>query len=160
MAAPRAIAVAAILAATLGGAAWAWFGFGGAGTAIRLKPDDANLVAEGKAVYARHCADCHGANLEGAPNWREPLPDGRFPAPPHDRTGHTWHHPDALLFDLTKRGTAAVVGGGYQSDMPGFDGILSDAEIVAVLSYIKSTWPAAIRARHDELNSRAAPARK
>ncbi|MBB90587.1 MAG: cytochrome C, partial [Magnetovibrio sp.] len=54
-----------------------------------------------------------------------------------------------------KRGPAAVVGGSYESDMPGFDGVLTDAEIVAVLSYIKSTWPASIRARHDDLNQRA-----
>ena len=30
---------------------------------------------------------------------------------------------------------------GYESDMPAFEGILSDDEIVAVLAYIKSTWP-------------------
>ncbi|HBC07561.1 MAG TPA: cytochrome C, partial [Rhodospirillaceae bacterium] len=49
----------------------------------------------------------------------------------------------------------AVVGGSYESDMPGFDGVLTDTEIIAVLSYIKSTWPASIRARHDDLNQRA-----
>ncbi|TNE39067.1 MAG: cytochrome c, partial [Sphingomonadales bacterium] len=32
---------------------------------------------------------------------------------------------------------------------------LSDAEIIAVLSYIKSTWPEEIRARHDDLNETA-----
>lgn len=154
MARPRAVAAAAILAVTLGGAAWAWFGFGGAGAAIRLKPDDATVAAEGKAVYAAQCAQCHGTNLQGAANWREPLPNGRFPAPPHDATGHTWHHPDAQLFDLTKRGPAAVVGGNHQSDMPGYAGVLSDEQIIAVLSYIKSTWPAGIRARHDEINKR------
>jgi len=61
------------------------------------------FVAMGKALYAKHCAVCHGKNLEGqTPNWRQALPDGTFPAPPHDATGHTWHHPDAMLFKVTK----------------------------------------------------------
>ena len=144
-------AIAALGAVALGGAVWSWLIPGG-GTAVALRPGDAAVVALGKTVYEKHCASCHGANLEGQANWRERLPSGRLPAPPHDRTGHTWHHPDTQLFDLTKRGPAAVVGGSYQSDMPGYAGILSDAEIVAVLSYIKSTWPPIVRQRHDEIN--------
>lgn len=45
-----------------------------------------------------------------------------------------------MLFRIVKEGTAAVVGGGYESDMPGFGDVLSDAEIRTVLDYIKSTW--------------------
>ena len=121
-----------------------------------LAPDDPTVVADGQRVYAAECASCHGADLEGQPNWRERRADGRLPAPPHDATGHTWHHPDAQLIALTKYGPAAMAGGGYESDMPAYEEKLSDQEIVAVLSYIKSTWPAEIRARHDALNARAA----
>ncbi len=121
-----------------------------------LAPDDPTVVADGQRVYAAECASCHGADLEGQPNWRERRADGRLPAPPHDATGHTWHHPDAQLIALTKYGPAALAGGGYESDMPAYEEKLSDQEIVAVLSYIKSTWPAEIRARHDALNARAA----
>ncbi|MEQ8805947.1 MAG: cytochrome c [Rhodospirillales bacterium] len=144
--------VAVLAAAARGGAAWHGQN---ADAAPDLRPDDAGVVALGQTVYRDQCASCHGANLEGQTNWRERLPSGRLPAPPHDRTGHTWHHPDAQLFDITKRGPAAVVGGSYESDMPGFDGVLTDAEIIAVLSYIKSTWPESIRDRHDDLNRRA-----
>ena len=98
-------------------------------------------IALGKALYAENCASCHGVRLEGQPDWRSPRADGRLPAPPHDATGHTWHHADAQLLAIIRRGTAAVVGGGYESDMPGFAGILSDAESAAVLGFIKSTWP-------------------
>jgi len=99
------------------------------------------VVSQGRQIYSDQCAACHGTDLEGQPDWRSPLPSGRLPPPPHDASGHTWHHPDDVLFRIVKEGTAAIVGGGYESDMPGFGGVLSDAEIRAVLAYIKSTWP-------------------
>lgn len=101
----------------------------------------------GKQVYDTHCASCHGAKLEGQPRWRERQPNGRLPAPPHDPSGHTWHHPDATLFRITKEGVSAIAGGKYESDMPAYRGVLTDAEIWAVLAYIKSTWPPAIQSR-------------
>lgn len=106
-------------------------------------PDNSQQVARGKPVYAQHCAACHGARLEGQPNWQERLPSGRMPAPPHDASGHTWHHPDAVLFGITKLGIGPgkYAPPGYQSDMPAFSGVLGDAEIWAVLAYIKSSWP-------------------
>lgn len=96
----------------------------------------------GKTVYAAQCASCHGDGLQGQPNWRQQLSSGRYPAPPHDPTGHTWHHSDMMLTRIIAEGTAAVVGGGYESDMPGFSEVLSAQEIAAVLGFIKSTWPA------------------
>lgn len=98
-------------------------------------------LAKGRMLYQQHCARCHGANLQGQSNWQRRLPSGRLPAPPHDASGHTWHHSDRILFEITKKGTAAVVGGGHESDMPGFAGVLADDEVRAVLAFIKSTWP-------------------
>ena len=117
-----------------------------------LRPDDKDVVVRGAEVYAQQCASCHGKNLEGQPNWRSRLPTGRMPAPPHDEAGHTWHHNDRLLFRLTKEGPAAVIGNNYQSDMKGYAETLSDQDIIAVLSYIKSRWPSHVRARHDRIN--------
>jgi mono/diheme cytochrome c family protein len=141
-------------------AAWiaAGIAWGAAAGAAGLLPvDDPAALARGEAIYAAECAACHGAALEGeVADWRRPGPDGRLPAPPHDETGHTWHHPDRLLFEITKHGTEAVVGGDYRSNMIGFGDVLSDAEILAVLAWIKSTWPAEIRAIHDRINADAA----
>lgn len=121
-----------------------------------LPYDVPEAVAAGEALYGDYCASCHAADLSGEPNWRTPKQAGRLPAPPHDGTGHTWHHPDVQLFRLTKYGPAAVVGNGYESDMPGFEGQLSDQQILEVLAYIKSTWPDRIIARHDEMNAAVA----
>lgn len=109
----------------------------------------AKVVSQGRQIYSDRCAACHGSDLEGQPDWRSPLPSGRLPAPPHDASGHTWHHSDQVLFRIVKDGTAAIVGGGYESDMPGFGDVLSDAEIRAVLAYIKSTWPERERSYQD-----------
>lgn len=113
---------------------------------------DARAVARGEEIYKDYCASCHGANLEGEDNWRQPGPDGRLPAPPHDPSGHTWHHSDMVLFRLTKEGPAALVGGGYESNMPAFEGVLCDRDIVDVLAYIKSTWPEQIIEAHNARN--------
>ena len=98
-------------------------------------------LQRGAVVYADYCASCHGANLEGQPNWRSRMPNGKLPAPPHDANGHTWHHPDRQLFAITKYGSAAIIGNNYESDMAGFGESLSDGEIWDVLAYIKSQWP-------------------
>ena len=110
------------------------------GLTILGAPVDAQMIALGEDVYSENCAACHGAKLEGQPDWKRRLDNGRMPAPPHDETGHTWHHADQQLFTITKLGVGAVVPG-YESDMPAFDGVLSDDEITAVLAYIKRTWP-------------------
>jgi len=104
------------------------------------EPVTAADIEAGQALYAENCASCHGAELEGQPDWRRRLDTGRMPAPPHDETGHTWHHSDRNLFIVAKGGVSAVVPG-YESDMPAFEEILTDDEIADVLSYIKSTWP-------------------
>lgn len=106
-------------------------------------------LALGQRIYGERCASCHGANLEGQPNWRTRRPNGRLPAPPHDANGHTWHHPDAQLVQLTLKGVAGIVPG-YESDMPAFEGVLTEGEITAVIAYIASTWPAEIRRRRAE----------
>lgn len=104
------------------------------------KPDPAQL-ALGQERYTQHCAACHGAKLEGEPNWRARLPNGRMPAPPHDDSGHTWHHSDDVLFGITKYGLVPPYAPpGYQSDMPAFAGKLTDKEVRAVLAHIASHW--------------------
>ena len=110
-------------------------------------------IVAGEELYGQNCAACHGANLEGQENWRTPDADGRLPAPPHDKSGHTWHHPDSLLFTYTKLGgqeTLAAQGIEFDSGMPGFGEQLSDEEIWNILSYIKSTWPERERAAQAE----------
>lgn len=114
-----------------------------------LEPLDTTSVARGAPLYQAHCADCHGAQLEGEANWRLRKPDGSLPAPPHDDSGHTWHHGDSLLFDYTKLGGEEALRQmgitGVVSGMPAFGALLSDREIQSILTYIKSHWSEEVR---------------
>lgn len=110
---------------------------------------------DGRRLYAENCAKCHGPNLEGQPDWMKRKADGRLPAPPHDESGHTWHHSDQQLFTITKFGLQAIAPG-YESDMPAFENTLSDDAIISILAYIKSTWPDRARA-YQEDRSKADP---
>ncbi len=120
-----------------------------------LTSDDAEVIAVGQSIYADQCAACHGARLQGQPNWRIRGEDGLLPAPPHDATGHTWHHDDETLFTLTKYGLAGLMENAPPSGMPVYESVLTDDEIIAVLSFIKSTWPDDLRQYHDELNAQS-----
>ncbi|MDQ7071275.1 MAG: cytochrome c [Rhodobacterales bacterium] len=117
-----------------------------------LPYQDAERVASGATVYTYYCASCHGLDLSGEANWRSPDEDGYLPAPPHDQTGHTWHHPDEQLFLTVKYGTEKLVGGNYKSRMDGYGSILTDNEIMDVLAFIKSRWPAPVVKRHNQVN--------
>lgn len=123
------------------------------GVRTELQADNLKIVQAGEVVYQAHCASCHGAMLEGQPDWRTRDTDGLLPAPPHDASGHTWHHADDLLFEITKYGPGQVIGDSdYRSNMPAFANVLTDADIIAVLSFIKNTWPEEQRQWQKEVN--------
>jgi len=107
---------------------------------------DADEIATGQELYAIHCASCHGSELQGEADWQTQNEDGTFRAPPHDASGHTWHHSDAVLLETIRLGGARLpdnIGG--TSQMPAFDEVLSEQQMTAILTYIKSTWPEDLR---------------
>ena len=105
----------------------------GSGRGIAPSPDPRvaesrsldNVLAKGAELYAANCQLCHG-DREG---------EGATPgAPPHNASGHTWHHPDAQLKETIFNGKA---GFGL---MPPFKDKLTEQEVDAVLSYVKTWW--------------------
>ena len=113
----------------------------GAAVYLFARVDDS--VTRGRVLYDANCASCHGDNLEGQPDWHSPGADGIYPAPPHDATGHTWHHSDAALVDYITLGgeeALAQMGVSFDSGMPGFGDVLSQQDIEDILTYIKSSW--------------------
>lgn len=124
-----------------------------------IDPTNPAKLAIGQEIYVEHCAACHGANLQGQPDWRQRRADGRLPAPPHDASGHTWHHSDAELFAMVHDGLVPPLAPeGYQSDMPAYGDILSDDEIRAVLAFIQSKWPAEVVSMRNRMLAQREPA--
>lgn len=132
-----------------------WMGYGllvlllsaCAGASGTTTPDP-QMIEIGKAVYNANCAACHGPKGEGEPNWKIPDVNGVYPAPPHDGSGHTWHHADALLLQVIREGS-----GMPNSKMPVYGDILSADEMEAVLAYIKTFWGAEEVAFQQQMNA-------
>lgn len=131
----RFAAGAAVTVVLAVGAIWSW-----------SSADDArgepltDVEARGRQLYQANCAACHGTKGEGQANWKSARADGTRPAPPHDPSGHTWHHPDAVLFGIVRAGGTYDAPPGYPATMPGFRGALTDVQIVEVLAYVKTMW--------------------
>jgi mono/diheme cytochrome c family protein len=150
----------ALVAIAVTGSIWATQIRSEAKPGALLFADNTDVVKTGQAIYSANCASCHGAELKGEANWRSLNAEGFMPAPPHNKSGHTWHHTDDVLFEITKYGLAKIAGQkDYKTNMPIYEGVLSDKEIIAALSYIKSTWPENIRERHDMMNEQKAKAK-
>ena len=93
------------------------------------------VFERGGELYQANCASCHGADLAGAADWKTPKDDGSYPPPPHDSSGHTWHHPDRVLIEIIRDGSDFP-----QSRMPPFGDRLADEDIEAILEFIKTSW--------------------
>jgi mono/diheme cytochrome c family protein len=106
---------------------WSWFR-----TRKAARSVSADVRARGAETYKQQCADCHGEHGEGAA--------GAFPALAGNR---------AVTLDIPANLIRAVLSGGYLPatqgnprpyGMPPFSHVLGDADIAAVLSFIRSSW--------------------
>jgi S-disulfanyl-L-cysteine oxidoreductase SoxD len=114
--------------------------------------DDNTRVALGKHLYRLHCASCHGRYLQGQPLWQVNDRDVGRRAPAHDESGHTWQHSDEVLFHMTKYGRFDETPAKAVSFMPAFKDILTDADILSVIAFIKRRWPLGLRVSQAMLN--------
>ena len=94
--------------------------------------DASTLTEQGGKVYAKHCADCHGKNGEGVTGIYPPL-DGN----------------SSVTEPTGINATRMVLLGGFSPvtaanqrpySMPPFAQQLSDAEVAAVVTYIRRSW--------------------
>jgi mono/diheme cytochrome c family protein len=90
------------------------------------------LVSLGKTVYDARCASCHGAQGEGKPPHWPPLANNQ-----------------SIEMESAVNPIRMVLNGGYPPGtagnpkpygMPPFAGLLSDNEVAAVVSYIRTAW--------------------
>ena len=113
------------------------------------------LVGLGHSLYDQNCGYCHGVDLGGQPGWEGSFPEGNRPAVPLDGRGPIARLADRDLFDLIKYGGQPFSPPAYKNNMPGYDSSLADADIWAILSYIKSKWSEETLARQKELTEQS-----
>ena len=89
-------------------------------------------AADGASIFAGRCAACHQATGTGLPGVFPPL------------AGSNWvNGRDTTVIQIVLhgiQGSLTVNGGKYNGAMPNFGAQLSDAEIAAVLTHVRSQW--------------------
>lgn len=121
----------------------------GSGAAPMRTADPARIERGGR-LYQAHCAACHGTAAQGATDWRRRGPDGRFPPPPLNGTGHAWHHPMAALREVINNGSP-----GGQGNMPAWKGKLSPGQVDDIIAWFQSRWPNEVWAAWQAIDRRA-----
>jgi cytochrome c6 len=86
--------------------------------------DDEVAEVDGEAIFMRECAACHGEEGQGFER------DGSA-IPPHNQNS-------LVVADEPFPVISVVLTG--RGGMPRFDGVLTDEEIAAVVSYIRGAW--------------------
>lgn len=113
-------------------------------TPVARNLDPAQL-ARGGELFQQHCAQCHGRQAEGAPNWRTRLANGRFPPPPLNGSGHAWHHPASELKQV-------IIFG--RNEMPSWNGKLGRQDVDDLVAWFQSRWPDEIYSAWARANQR------
>jgi mono/diheme cytochrome c family protein len=90
------------------------------------------LISLGKTVYDQRCASCHGPQGEGKPPHWPPLAGNQ-----------------SIQMESAVNAIRMVLNGGYPPGtegnprpygMPPFAGLLSDNEVAAVVSFVRTAW--------------------
>lgn len=94
----------------------------------------------GARLFQEQCAQCHGPEAQGHPDWQTP---GVIAAPPLNGTGNDWKRSWAEL--------TAVIKDGAKRDgnivMPGWKDRLSDTEISDLIAWFQTLWPPEVYAK-------------
>lgn len=112
-------------------------------------------IDAGRRLYQLQCAACHAARAEGQPGWEGVNAAGEKPAPPHDRSGHTWKHSDAMLYRIVAQGWRDPFNKTQRLTMPPFGQTLAPDEIRDVIQYLKTLWTPRQRAFQREESHQA-----
>lgn len=120
----------------------------------RSSPFDPAILQLGGTRYREHCAQCHGPDGQGHPDWQTPS-DGTFTAaPPLNDTGK--------VKSRTKQELTATIKRGVRKDgvdiMPAWDQRLTDVEIDAIIAWFQSLWSPDVFAAWQRANAVASGA--
>lgn len=102
-------------------------------------------LSRGARLFEEQCAQCHGPEAQGHPDWQTP---GVVAAPPLNGTGNDWKRTRAQLVAVIKNGAKR----NGQPVMPAWSGRLTDAEIDDLISWFQALWPPEVYATWRKTN--------
>ncbi len=98
------------------------------GTSAAPAASAAAATADGAKVYATNCSSCHGAKGQGSAG-----------APPlAGNPGDAAKVVHIVKYGLT--GSIKVAGGTYNGTMPAWGQSMSNADIAAAITFVRSSW--------------------
>jgi mono/diheme cytochrome c family protein len=114
-----------------------------------LSVDDAATLSSlnrGARLFQEHCAQCHGPEAQGHPDWE--TPGVIAAAPPLNGSGNDWKRTRAQLITSIKNGAKRD----GLAVMPAWKDRLSDAEIDEIVTWFQALWPADVYAKWRRTN--------
>lgn len=115
------------------------------------RPLSVESVMRGARLYQENCAQCHGPDAQGHPDWQNPQVLGA--APPLDGSGNEWKRKKSDLIDVVKKGIAR----GNEPVMPAWKERLSEQEIEDIVAWFQALWPLDVYDRWLKVNAGANP---
>lgn len=117
---------------------------------------ESDKLARGERLFQQHCAQCHGPEAQGHPNWGAP-PDAvgdLVVAPPLDGTGNDWKRERRELVGAITEG----VKRNGEPVMPSWKTRLSDEEVDAIITWFQALWPPDVYDKWRSANETSRPA--
>jgi len=120
-----------------------------------IRQFDPGSVARGSALFLAYCAQCHGPEGQGHPDWQTPSNGSFSAAPPVNGTGNDWKRSRIELAEVIKNGARR------KSDnadiMPAWKKRLNERDIDDLLNWMQSLWPPEVYNRWHLEQTAAAP---
>lgn len=103
-------------------------------------------VMRGARLYQENCAQCHGPEAQGHPDWKNPQV---VAAPPLDGSGNEWKRKRSELITVVKKGITR----NNEHVMPAWSERLSDREIEDIVAWFQALWPMEVYDRWLKINA-------
>jgi len=109
---------------------------------LAIRQFDAESLRRGAALFGEHCAQCHGPDGQGHPDWQTPSGDQFAAAPPLNGTGNDWKRSRVQLADIIRHGVRRASD--KSEIMPAWKGRLKEQDVEDVINFMQSMWPAEV----------------
>lgn len=109
-------------------------------------------MMNGARLYQEYCAQCHGPEAQGHPDWQNPAVTA---APPLNGSGNEWKRSRSEIIAIIQNGITRQ----GEPVMPAWKGRVADKDLDDLLTWMTALWPNDVYERWQALNAEPAPAK-